>query len=701
LNQNNADFGVGYTSKGKSALSSSLLLLSTLYDLTQNAQTEQMLVDYILNRQLPGGGFGAGDVATVHETAMAIEALLSTNSQNHSQVINDAKTKLASMQSVDGSFEGSVYSTALALQVLFNDLRPNLSLNSIDLSNSQAISGEQVAVYFDVSHINNDVAVDISVTLYFEQQVVSSELFSQIAPNQTVSGYLVFDTDGIVGEHILTVVVDDGDLLSESNEADNELEVSLDIQAQSSAPELVIDWSTLNYQPKVFDALPFNFSSDFSVSNLSNSEINDVKVSLIKLNDDSSRVELQSFTENFSANETRPFDFDAVVNNANDELNLLLIIDPENTIAEVNEQNNQVALILPKQPSIDLSIISAQISLPGQFVLGQQSSTTFEFTNSGTESAPIFNVKVLYHDSVGQQELYSSLILAMDGGETLSRQFFWVPPQSGEFTLEFVVDQGNIVPEVNEANNGITLPITVVANGFTNLVMNDTDISINPDPGLTGQLLTINALVKNNSNVSSGLFDVNFYQQVPGSANELINTVTANASIAPAGEANIITQLNDLDLSGDVAFIVEIDPADAIVEFNENDNVGFKDFQILNKPDATVSSGGFALTPSVPVLGSELNVEVVTANIGEQQLLNAELKIYTQSGDQLTEVASQIIPVIDGGQAHSSVFNFIFPNDPTITALVAEVDYGNLIDEISEVNNQATLLIGNQDRSFY
>jgi hypothetical protein len=54
--------------------------------------------------------------------------------------------KLATMQSVDGSFEG-VYSTALALEILFNDQRSNLTywLCGI-IKQPLEVVGEQVSI---------------------------------------------------------------------------------------------------------------------------------------------------------------------------------------------------------------------------------------------------------------------------------------------------------------------------------------------------------------------------------------------------------------------------------------------------------------------------------------------------------------------------------------------------------------------------
>jgi|GEM_PF-1781569 len=700
LSQVNDDGGIGFTSGGKSSLMSSAMMLYTFYDLTQNSTLEQTIIDFIIQQQLDDHGWGSSE-SSVHETALVIDALSQTHNQSHLQAVNNAKSKLSTMQSVDGSFEGSVYSTAIAIQVLLNDQKPNLSLSSVDLVSNQAIEGEQVAFEYEISHQGGLPMLGATVDLVLNQEVVSSAILSSIQPNETITGKLILDSNGLSGELRFDFVVDYLNSIAESNEFDNEISLALEVQPQSPQPELAFDQSSVIFQPDYYDSLPFNFTASFNVENLSTTDLTDVKVSLIKDTKESNQIELESYVSNIKAGQDRMYNFNFQFDEADNGLALAFFIDPLNEIIEVNEENNILQVNLKKVETIDLVTSVPQVTLPSEFVLGQQLPVTFGFGNLGTQLSPGFDVKVIYHGSNDSQILYENHILEMRGGENIERQFSWIPSELGDFSLEFIVDEGNSVAEINENNNIITIPMTVVSNTSTNLLLENDGITISPDPGLTGQTLNLTILVKNTSSSPSGLFDLNLYQQQTGEAKELLESLVDIQSIPAGSERAITTQLDTYNQYGDVTFIVAVDPDNKIIEFNENDNLAFNSFRIYNKPDAMVSTGGFSLTPSVPVLGSAINVEVVATNLGEQDLVNLELKLFSKSNEVLIEIDSIIIPLIEIGQTESTNFDFVFPNDPTISQLVLVADAANSIDEINESNNQATLTISNQSREFY
>lgn len=699
-NQFNPDGGVGYTVGGQSSLSSSAMLLSIIYDLTQNTESEQRLIDFILGQQNPDGGFGIGQ-STTHETAMVIDALTNASNLGQASALQAAKEKLETMQSVDGSFEGSVYSTALALDILVNDSRANLSINSAQLSDSQAVAGEQVAVEYVVSNTGGSAADSIPVAVIIDQQIIATDSISTLAVGEQINGQLAFDTSMMLGSVELIFMVDHENTITEPNETDNSAVLNLEVLAQSSTPELAIDRSSVVLSTDYFDALPFNYTASFNVSNLSTSNVSDIRVSLQRKLDEFTWVELQSHVINVDAGQNEPVDFDVLIGDAEDDIDLIFLIDPENQINEVNEDNNELKTTLRKLSTIDLSVDAAQISITNQLVLGQQATITFDFTNLGTQLSPGFSVKTVYQGSGGPEVLYENELQEMLGGQTLTRQFPWVPQELGSYSLDFVLDDANEVAEIDETNNTISIPVTVNGNTSTNLSIIDGDININPDPGLTGQTLEIFATIQNTSNTDSGPFDVNFYHQQFDQPSELIEATLDLPSIPAGGDQIVSVTVDDYSWSGDVTFVVEVDPADEIPEFDENDNVGLNTLRVLNKPDGYVSSGGFALTPSAPVLGSPLNVDVVIGNTGEQDLIDVEAKLYVKSNTSLNEVGSVTIPLIEAGQSLNQPFGMTFPNDPAFTSLVVSIDEPDAIDEVNENNNQAELIIENQSQDFY
>ncbi len=698
--QINLDGGLGYAQGGKSALTSSALVLTIINELTGNSGSEQPVIDYIIGLQNPDGGFGVG-ASTAHETALIINALNAANNQDHASVTEAAKTQLTTMQSQDGSFEGSVYSTALAVQVLIDDQKPNLIVSSAQLSNNQAVAGEQVSVEFTVSNSGASNADNVSLAILNGQQVIATQQFASIASEQSLSGRLAFDTSAMQGVVDLQLFIDHENNILEANESDNQALLTLNVQAQTATPELAIDYSSISVNTDFYDALPFDFQASFNVHNLSTTDLTDVKVNLMRVVDEFNREVLETLVLNIDANQSQLYSFNTEITAADGDLELVFVIDPDNQIAEVNEANNELKITLNQQSTVDLVVTEQQINLPNQIVLGQPTEISFEFSNSGTQLSPGFTVAVIYQGSSGSQLLYDNVVSEMPGGQLLTRQFSWTPTELGNYSLEFMIDQNNVVSEVNENNNSIITPISVVGNTSTNLLITDADISINPEPGLTGQTLEITAVIKNNSNSDSGVFDVSFYHQQFDQPSELITTLTDNASINAGAERTVNLVVNDYDKAGDVSFVVEIDAADNLAEFNEDDNIGLNTFRVLNKPDGMVSAGGFSLSPTVPVIDTPLSVAVTVSNLGEQELLNVGVKLYTKTAFTTTEVAQTNLPSIPAGQNQIASFDFTFPNDPDVTALWVEIDETDDIDEINENNNQAELIIENQSRDFY
>ncbi|WP_198538343.1 CARDB domain-containing protein [Marinicella sediminis] len=698
--QINTDSATGYAVGGESTLIASALLLEMYYALTGDAITESEIINQLINQQLPDGGFGHG-VASVHHTAQALAALEAANDQSHSIVIDNARLKLSGMQSTDGSFEGSVYSTALAVLMLFEDQRPNISLVELSTTASTVVAGEELVLEVSLANAGADMAQGFSLEVWIDQATHSTVALDALAAGESVTAQLMVDTVTLTGDVILNVVADPGDLIVESNEADNNSSLSVQVNAQTQVPELAFLISQSSYRPDFVDRLPITFEAEVMIGNHSSSAVTDVVLGLYQQQADGSFTELDSISADINQSSTFAFNFSTQITDAPNNTDLVLkwVIDPQNQIQEVNESNNQWQVILPQVPTVDLNLEPADVVMPMQFVVGDQVEISFDFRNLGSVLSSGFSLKAELTDGQSTVVLYDHQILEMAGGQTFTRQFNWIPDQPGNFELIISLDDSDQVAEVDETNNSVSLPFTVVANTYSNLSISDEDVSISPDPGLVGQLLTVSARVSNPSDQDSGPYQLEFLQQIEDNTTSL--AVVDVPSLAAGSDEVVNLDLPGYTGLGDVTFIVQADPANLIAEFNENDNIGFNTFRILNLPDAMVSSGGFALQPTIPVIGEQLSVDVSVVNLGEQPLDDVSATLYTISNGVETEVAELTIPLIEAGQSQVAQFSFVFPNDPDLTALKVTTDGDDQIIEISELNNEAVLQIENQSKVFY
>ena len=695
----NSDNGTGYVSGGASSLSSSIMLLNSYYSLTQNQPKEQLLIDYIVANQNADGGFG-GQGGSVHETAAAISALRSAHNQNHSQVIEDALSKLNTMQSVDGSFEGSVYSTAISIDYLFNDQRPNYSINAAFISGNQAVTGENLSINFDVLNQSDDEVANLVVAVVHDGQVLASETIGLIQANSVLADQISFPTSTLTGQSEIKLMIDPENLISESNENDNEANFQVNVLSVGNDVELVFDRSAVVLNPSYFDALPFDYVATLPVGNLSNTTVTGVDVTLSTLIDGELQ-EVIRLTEDINANEYVTFEFSGNITASTGAVEFIFTIDPDNSISEINEDNNQLNINLPQIATVDISINATDVTFSDPMTLGEPAEIEFNFANSGTLPSAGFQYKVNLLSANDPSVLYSGTVSEMTGGQQFSRSFNWTPLATGEFELEFLVDVADMVAEIDELNNQVILPVTVTTNTRTNLMLAEDSVVINPNPGLTGQTLEINTTVTNDSNTNSGIFSLNVYQKMTDNPNQLLETIESISSIPAGGSVVVPLVVDNYESYGEISFIAQVDPENLVDEFNENDNVATLMARVLNKPDASTSSGSFDLTPTVPVMGAPLSVTVSISNLGEQALVGLHAKLYLFSDTDSEFVDAINTSILDGGQSIELAFDFIYPDNQNFNQLMLVLDENNDIDEINELNNEAVFAIANQGNQFY
>jgi len=272
--QINDNAGSGYSRKGVSNLSGSATLYKALHELSGFDNEIQALGDYIVSLQQPNYGFG-----NAYDTVMAIDALSLSTDPSHNASVSNALIKLSTMQSVDGSFEGSVYTTALAMQQLAGEQRPDISIMEVNADNL-AVEGEQVAINIRLKNIGNSETGLFRLSLVNDSEILDYHDINTLVVNEESDHLLVFDATGISGDHILTIKADALNQVVEISEINNETDISFHLTAQTNTPELAIQTASVSYQPHFFDSLPFEFNVSFDVVNLSTSPVSNVEVGL-------------------------------------------------------------------------------------------------------------------------------------------------------------------------------------------------------------------------------------------------------------------------------------------------------------------------------------------------------------------------------------------------------------------------------------
>ncbi len=710
IDQINTDHGLSYTENGTSSISASSLLLPIVAEISNDPQDLADLKQYVINTKLPDNGFGSEAISSPHETALVIKALESIQSiddESNQNTINLARSALNTMQSTDGSMRGSVYSTALAISVFNNNDKANLSFASVELNNTFVVSGEHITLNYQINNTGNTDATNVEVSVYSNDistdNILLETQLALVAANDAVSGAFTIDTSTLSGDNRLIVVLDQANTVSESNEADNTFTTVINVTPVSDTPELVFNYNHINIAPDQFNQLPVLVTVNAEVMNLSLIDVDDVLVTLNVINTDGSMTELTSQTLSLGAQSSSDYQLSAQINQANNDLNFKIIIDPLNAITEVNDNNNQHDLRSVKVSAVDVTLNSEDINIPSALIAGNNYDVDYAVKNIGTDLASAFDVKVYAEKDGNSQLIHQSQISELVAGSALSRTFNWQPSAAGNHQLTFIVDELAVLPETNENNNQVIIPVQVLANTQTNVRINADDVIVMPDPGLQGQDLQLSVNIHNDSSINADGFAVSLYRSHEnGQPNTLLATLINDGMAANASEM-MNFMLEGTPLSGHIEFIITIDSDNDLLESDENDNTVFKTINILSQADVYVSRAGVQLTPSIPVLGVPLDVVINVSNLGEQDANNVNVHLYHDISSQSNPVFidNQVIDLLLAGQSQTVNFSFNFPDNADIDSLTVRVDENNLIEETNENNNTATLQFSNQDQSLY
>jgi flagellar hook assembly protein FlgD len=703
-NNINTDSGVGYVSGGVSTLTSSVLLLEVLHQLDWDQTLISEVAAFIVNQQNPNGGFGL-DSVTVHETAQVIDVLAKLNDPNYSQVIGTGITQLGKMQSVDGSFEGSVYSSATASLVLMNDSRPNLELFNLSFHNNAAVFGEKVTLSFDVRLDRSESLENVEVGVFDISGQVSSMLIPVLNPDEILSLNIALDTTSLsIGSTDLVIAVDAQNIIVETNEYDNAVNFSLEVIEQSSTPELTYINDSISFQPTYINTLPLTFELSFEAINLSTSSLQLVDVALYK-RIDGGQLELVSVQEyDMGANLPVVMTLnDTIEDGFLDSYEYVVRIDPDNQHAEVNELNNEFSVSLTQDLTLDFEVLSDNISVPNAVYVGQPATISYAVRNAGTVASPAYDLRVSINDGVTTEQILLETLDPIAPGGLVTFEVDHTFGQVGFHEFQVEVDTDNVISEANESNNIALQTIEVEGNNLTNLSVINGGIQTVNNPGLEGQAEVFSVTVLNTSTLPSGDFDLLLLAQKFNEAPFELSVLENIPSIPGGGSQQLDVEVAELNFSGNVLVIATVDPDQLIEEFDESDNTAYIDYQVLSKPDAQVSSGGVTLNPSVPVAGETLTVDVNVSNAGEQDIatLNANLYTFNSTTQAMVLVGSDAINTLVAGDSNNFTFDFTFPSDAGIDQLKVVVDENDEVDEGREHNNTATIDISQQDSEFY
>jgi len=375
------------------------------------------------------------------------------------------------------------------------------------------------------------------------------------------------------------------------------------------------------------------------------------------------------------------------------EKEIIVSVDPENTLNEWEEDNNSASQRLWVRNLPDLQIDQTDITFSPLFPLGDEEFQIIcTIHNRGESSSENVVVAFYYLQNNQPVEIGRTTISRISLGEEKQTQITAVLPY-GSYEILVKIDPENSIQESNGENNSATKMLTMTSPMPTllpDLVVMSEEISFKPESPHDQTNIQLTGKIHNLGGRYAYNVKVSFFDGSPYEEGQEVATVTIH-EIPPNGEVPVSAEFN---LSaGDHNVFLFADYEDNIIENNEKNNFGIIYIpvrQYVPLPDF-VFLDYYALDPDPPLQNHEGKIYIKVKNIGFEPGENVKVwcygygwnpNTYQEDDFWVEKVVDKILP----GEEKLVEFNYT-PHLVTSYQIVCEVNYDYSIEEIQYDNN--------------
>lgn len=157
-----------------------------------------------------------------------------------------------------------------------------------------------------------------------------------------------------------------------------------------------------------------------------------------------------------------------------------VIVDPDNTIKEIKEDNNNASIdIEVTKPLPDLIVTPQNISVSEELPMGVPVAIKATIYNQGTLDAS--DIPITFY--IGSKRIGDvQTIKSIKIGEEEEASVVWVPDALGEKKITVKVDETNVIEEVRDDNNEASITVVVVQPPYQ-FTITPVDVSVQVMPG--------------------------------------------------------------------------------------------------------------------------------------------------------------------------------------------------------------------------
>ena len=560
---------------GRTAITAAVL--EALHATARDTEALPAALAFLAGKQNPGGGFGDSP-STAHDTALALQALIAVGGVDAVDG-GGARSYLASHQAEDGSWEGSVYSTALAVDTLKRFDYPNWRFATApEASPSAPRDGERVRLSFTVLNDGNAETPAGLLRLYEGDPDRGGEAVAEVelpplGARQSAAVSILWDSLDRAGTNHLVAVLDPDSATDELSELDNRASVDLDVAPAPDEADLELSDGDLTLVPAHPEELPASVAVSATVRNLGRTDVPEVVVRLLVAppgNAPEMAVPVEDVVVAAPQRGSTPVSFTYLLETPG-TTTFVVRVDPDGAVSEADETNNTAMGQVATAAAVDLAVAPSDLSLDGLPTVGSDVTFHAVLHNRGTIDSTDAAVAFTVTDGSVARELPAAPV-RIPAGATVERMLPWRVDLAGDLTFRAVIDPDGAVAEADETNNTATLAFTTGGVDVPNLALAFQDLAFDPDPGREGWPVALSILVRNTGGAEAVDAEVGFYLGDPAQGGALIDTVQALPSIAAGGSATVTATLPALSGTGDRLIYAVADPAGRIDELSEDDN---------------------------------------------------------------------------------------------------------------------------------
>lgn len=480
---------------------------------------------------------------------------------------------------------------------------PDLQITASNITITPAVLkiGTTAAFKAKVENKGTTSATKVKVRFFINEKQVGEKIISTIVKNSNSSATLSYKIPaGMTGDQVLHVTVGDELVLKEDNNLEGLIEIkdeilklkNYKIQAEKKitvivAPPLMPDLSVVATDLKI---TPASYKGGDKINlraiikNLGTEKAANIKVQFFFKGVNVYNKTITSISKKSNKVVTYSYLLPA---NISGSVPFKAKVDPDNTIIEVNEKNNEAEInanINQAQINLFLETLKVSVSKPKA---GQKVNITAKIRNNG--NVKISNIKVAFFTNINSPTPTAVKIIANLNSKALSSQSYsWTVPASlfpaVDYPIKAVIDPDNTIAEANELDNIKLTAISLTAPDIS-LTMGEywTKSKIVYSKGLVQE----HAFLKNNNVEPVKYASVALYYYLGNNSAQPIKISEGGSAISKNGTKEILLtgQIADgLAIGTQVHFIVKVDPNGALSETDKTNNRAETVRTVVEKP---------------------------------------------------------------------------------------------------------------------